>query len=97
MRWLLVLLMASTAHADDCKPPYRGKPIDLDVKDADIHEVLRFIADSAHTNLVVPDTVQGRVTLVLKRVPWDQVLCTIAKLHKLSVERDGNVVMLKPR
>lgn len=73
---------------------YRGAPISLDVKAADIHDVMRLLADVGNVNIVVPDSVQAKVTLKLKRVPWDQVTCTIAAVHKLTVTVDGNVVLV---
>jgi len=42
---------------------YRGATMDLDVKDADIKDVFRLLADVGKVNLVVPDDVSGRVTL----------------------------------
>jgi len=96
---LLVMAVASVVRADGREmcvrnAHYRGAAIDLDVKDADIHEVLRLLADTGRVNLVVPDDVTGRVTLVLHRVPWDQVACTIAALHRLSIRVDGNILIV---
>ncbi|HEY5947645.1 MAG TPA: hypothetical protein VIV40_19205 [Kofleriaceae bacterium] len=73
---------------------YHGAPIDLDVRDADIHDVMRLLADVGHVNIVVADSVRGKVTLRLKRVAWDQVACTIAAVHKLVISVDGNVVLV---
>ena len=73
---------------------YNGARIDLDVKGADVHEVFRLIADVGKVNIVVAGEVSGTVTLKLKRVPWDQALDVVAKARGLSVERDGNVIMV---
>jgi type IV pilus assembly protein PilQ len=75
---------------------YRGATIDLDVKDADIHDVFRLLADVGNVNIVVPGDVNGKVTLRLKRVPWDQVACTVASVHKLWLTVQGNVVLVRP-
>jgi type II secretory pathway component HofQ len=100
----LVALVAGlgSAHAtpgEMCRPgaKYRGALIDMDVKDADIHDVLRLLSDVGRVNIVVADAVRGRVTLRLKRVAWDQVACTIAAIHKLSMVVDGNIVLVRPR
>jgi type IV pilus assembly protein PilQ len=84
---------------DMCRSPgtYRGATVDLDVKAADLHDVMRLLADVGGVNLVVADTVSGRVTLRLKRVPWDQAACTIAAVHQLSILVDGNVMLVRPR
>ena len=96
-----LMLLATAAHADGDLCPrnahYRGATIDLDVKDADIQEVFRLLAETGHVNLVVPDGVAGRVTLRLHRVPWDQAACAIAATHKLSITVDGNILIVKPR
>ena len=78
---------------------HRGVPIDLDVKDADIHDVFRLIADAARVNLVVPADVTGKVTLRLLRVAWDAAACAIAGVHHLTITVDGNIllVMRAPR
>src|SRR5512140_2581199 len=50
--------------ADPPPPPaYVGRKMDLDVKDADIHNVLRLIADVGRVNIVVGDDVTGSVTV----------------------------------
>lgn len=80
-----------------CRPgmTYHGKTLDLDVKDADVEEVIRLLADVAGINIVVADGVQGKVTFKVKHVAWDALLCTIAGMHKLTVTVDGNIVLVK--
>jgi type IV pilus assembly protein PilQ len=76
-------------------PQGHGRLIDLDVRDADIQEVFRLLADVGHVNLVVADEVHGNVTVVLKRVPWDQALDVIAEAKGLRVVH-GDVIVVKP-
>ena len=96
---LLLLAVATPAHADRdmCKPgtKHHGASIDLDVKDADIHDVMRLLADVGNVNIVVADSVTGKVTLKLKRVAWDLAACTIARVHKLEMRVDENVVLVR--
>ncbi len=98
---LAAVLVPATAQAgrDLCRPgaTFHGAPIDLDVKGADIHEVFRLLADVGNINIVVPDDVAGKVTLRLKRVPWDQVACTVAAVHKLSIVADRKIVLVRRR
>ncbi|NVB79879.1 MAG: hypothetical protein HOV81_15895 [Kofleriaceae bacterium] len=97
----VVAILASSAHAGremcarDAK--HHGAAIDLDVKSADIHDVFRLLADAGNVNIVIPDDVQGKVTLKLKRVAWDLAVCTIAAVHKLDVTANGNVILVKRR
>jgi type II secretory pathway component HofQ len=85
------------AERDMCRrgTKYHGAPIDLDVKDADIHDVMRLLADVGGVNIVVADNVRGKVTLRLKRVAWDLAACTIAAVHKLHVTVQDNVVLVR--
>jgi len=95
-----LVLVAILAGAADARPmcgpnaKYHGAPLDLDVKDADVHDVYRLLADIGRINIVVADTVQGKVTMRLKHVPWDQVACTVAAVHKLLVTIDDNIVLV---
>jgi type IV pilus assembly protein PilQ len=76
---------------------YRGKRIDLDLKDADLHNVFRLLGDVGGVNIVVSDDVRGAVTLKLRRVPWDQAFDAIVRLEGLAVTRDGNLYLVMPR
>jgi type IV pilus assembly protein PilQ len=101
-----VAMLASPAFADsddacatdDGRPRrFRGAPIDLDVKNADIHDVYRLLGDVGRVNIVIPEDIKAKVTLKLKRVPWDQVACTVAAVHKLVIGVNGNVYLVTKR
>jgi type IV pilus assembly protein PilQ len=47
-------------------------------------------------NLVVSDEVKGQVTIRVQRVPWDQVMCAIARTKKLLVTEDRGVYLVTP-
>lgn len=98
---VMVMGLAGTAVADRdlCAPGtrFRGTPLDLDVKAADIRDVFRLLADVGRVNLVVNDKVDGRVTLQLKRVPWDQIACTIAAMNKLQITVQDSILMVTKR
>lgn len=92
---LLLCLIAGTAHAGDlCAGAHHGAAIDLDLKDADLRDVLRLLTDTGKLNLVVGDKVSGRVTLHVKRVAWDAAACTIAKLHHLTLTLSDNILLV---
>jgi type IV pilus assembly protein PilQ len=96
------MLLASTPAAADHElcvrgAKHRGKTLDIDVKDADIKDVFRLLADVGDVNLVVPDDVAGRVTLKLERVPWDQVACTVAAVNKLTITVQGTILIVARR
>lgn len=76
---------------------YRGATVDFDFKDAPMTDLLRTIADTGKVNIVVPAGIDAKVTLRLKRVPWDQALEVILASHGLWYRRDGNLFRIAPR
>ena len=71
---------------------YSGRRIDLDVVNADLHEVCRLLAEVGKINIVVADDVKGAVTIKMKQVPWDQALDAILRAKGYTSDREGNVV-----
>jgi type IV pilus assembly protein PilQ len=76
---------------------FRGPTIDLDFKDADIHDLLRALARVGNVNIVVPDEINASVTVQLKRVPWDQALEVILAAKGLWYRKDGNMYRIGDR
>ena len=75
---------------------YSGRRIDLDFKDADIHNILRLLADVGNVNIITSDAVRGRVTIRMKNVPWDQALDVILRAKGLGMVREGNLLRVAP-
>ncbi len=75
---------------------YTGRRIDIDLKDADIHNVLRLLADTGHVNVVTADDVSGTITIRMRNVPWDQVLDVVLQAKGLGMVRQGNLVRVAP-
>lgn len=71
---------------------YTGKKISLDFKNADIHDVLRIIAEVSGLNIVATDDVKARVTLRLVEIPWDQALDVVLQANGLEKSQTGNVI-----
>ncbi len=76
---------------------YGGRRIDLDLKDADVHNVLRLLADVGQVNIVASDDVAGTVTIRMRNVPWDEALDVILQSKGLGMVRVGNIVRVAPR
>lgn len=98
---LVVALLAASAPAmaderDACArgTRWRGHTVDLDLEGASLHDVFRLLSDVGRINVVVGDDVKGAVTLRLRKVPWDQALCTVARTKQLRVTVDGNVYLV---
>jgi type IV pilus assembly protein PilQ len=75
---------------------FTGRRIDLDLKDADVHNVLRLLADVGHVNIVTADNVSGTVTIRMRNVPWDQALDVVLQAKKLGMVRQGNMIRVAP-
>jgi len=73
-----------------------GRRIDLDLKDADIHDVLRLLSDVGRVNVVTADNVTGSVTIRMRNVPWDQALETVLQAKGLGMVRKGNLLRVAP-
>ncbi len=75
---------------------YSGRRIDLDLKDADVHNILRFLADIGRVNIVTADDVSGSITIRMRNVPWDQALDVILQAKGLGMVRQGNLIRVAP-
>jgi len=92
------MLNARPAPPDDgvmgYKRHYRGKPISLDLQNADIQNVLRLLADISGMNIVLEPDVSGKVTIKVENVPWDQVLDMVLMMNRLGKEEIGGVIRI---
>ena len=75
---------------------YSGDKLSLNFQDIEVRSVLQLLADFTGLNMVVSDTVRGRITLRLKNVPWDQAMDIILKTKGLSQRRTDNVILVAP-
>ncbi|MEO0335778.1 MAG: secretin N-terminal domain-containing protein, partial [Pseudomonadota bacterium] len=71
---------------------FYGRPISIQVKYADILDVLAFISAESGTNMIIAENVQGTISLKLREVPWDQALVTVMKAKGLGYVREGSVI-----
>ncbi|MFO0625410.1 MAG: type IV pilus secretin PilQ [Polyangiales bacterium] len=74
-----------------------GRRIDIDLRDADIHNVLRLLAEVGNVNIVTSDDVTGNVTIRMHNVPWDRALDVILAARSLGMQRDGNILRIAPQ
>lgn len=75
---------------------YTGERLSLNFQDIEVRSVLQLIADFTGLNVVVSDTVTGKLTLRLKNVPWDQALDIILTSKGLDKRKSGNVLLIAP-
>ena len=75
---------------------YVGEKLSLNFQDIEVRSVLQLLADFTDLNIVVSDSVQGKLTLRLKNTPWDQALDIILQSKALGKRQAGNVIMIAP-
>lgn len=73
---------------------FYGRPISLELKDADIRDVFAFISEESGLNIVIGDDVNGRVTLKLRKIPWDQALMVLLQSKSLGYVRQGKILRI---
>ncbi|MBK9073023.1 MAG: AMIN domain-containing protein [Myxococcales bacterium] len=76
---------------------YRGQTVNLNVKEAPIHDLLRLLADVGRVNMVVPDDISYKITVKMNKVPWDQALEVILSSKGLWYRREGNLMRIDER
>ncbi len=69
-----------------------GERISVDLKDADIRDVLKTFAEMARINLVVDPDVKGSVTVSLHDVAWVDALDVILRSNGLGMVASGRVL-----
>jgi type IV pilus assembly protein PilQ len=75
---------------------YTGKKISLNLVDADLKQVFRLFHEISGLNFVLDPSVDGKVTIVLDNVPWDQALDIILKNNALDKIVENNVIRIAP-
>lgn len=68
--------------------------ISLDLKDADLRDVLRTFASLERINIAIDPEVRGSVTIRLNDVRWDQALDVILRSNGLGYVIDGNILRI---
>jgi type IV pilus assembly protein PilQ len=95
----LVLLLSlnpwysAGATAAPATPP---KTVSLDVRSADVRDVLRLLAETGGINILASGEVQGTITIRLVDVPWEQALEAVLTLTGLAQERQENIILVAP-
>jgi len=75
---------------------FSGQKVTFKYKDIDIRNALQLIAEMSELNIILSDDVQGKLTMRLIDVPWDQALDVILTSNGLAKEQMGNVIRIVP-
>ena len=74
-------------------PGFRGEPINLNVVNADIREILSYITDQYGINFVIDKSVGTvAVTVKVNDVPWNLALDSVLQAQELGVQVNGNIL-----
>jgi type IV pilus assembly protein PilQ len=70
-----------------------GEPINLNVVNADIRDILNYITEQYGINFVIDSSVGAvPVTVNVQDVPWNHALDALLRANRLGVEVNGNIL-----
>lgn len=86
------------SDASDLKggKPDDGKPITLNLKNADLPAALQSFAKFSGLNVIASEKIRGLVSLNLVNVPWRRAFDTLLEVNGLAMERHGDVIWVAP-
>ena len=74
-------------------PGFRGEPINLNVVNADIRDILNYITEQYGINFVIDKSVDKvPVTVNVNEVPWNIALDSILQAQELGVQVNGSIL-----
>ncbi len=73
-------------------PGMSRKRLTIDLRNADIQNVLRLISREGGVNIIAGDDVSGTVTMRLRGVPLEEAFLTILQSQGLGFEKRSNVI-----
>ena len=74
-------------------PGFRGEPINLNVVNADIRDILNYITEQYGINFVIDKSVEKvPVTVNVSEVPWNIALDSILQAQELGVQVNGSIL-----
>src|SRR4051794_32525446 len=77
------------------EPGFRGEPINLNVVNADIRDILNYITDQYGINFVIDKSVGSvPVTVKVNDVPWNVALESVLQSQELGVQVNGNILRI---
>jgi len=98
---LSAMMAASPAGAQDEERSARSRlglvqtgpgRFSIDVQGADIHTVLRAIAEFSGKNIVAGSAVKGQITVALHDMPWRDALTTITRANGLDFTEEAGAI-----
>lgn len=74
--------------------PLPNRPITMKMHQADVAVLLRALARSVDLNIMINESVGGRISINVKDAPWSEVFKGILSSHGLSYEWEGDIIRI---
>src|SRR5919106_266197 len=75
------------------QPGFVGEPINLNVVNADVRDILNYVTEQYGVNFVIDASVSAvPVTVNVQDVPWNIALDAVLKANRLGIEVNGNIL-----
>ena len=87
---LLAISCLLPVHAAD------EEPLSLTFDNAPVERILQALADYQQINLMIAPEVEGSLSLRLDNLPWHQALDLVARMAKLTLIEQDNVLLVYP-
>ena len=108
LAFIIISCIALTAYAQRVAPQqegkrygdpgFRGEPINLNVVNADIRDILNYITEQYGVNFVIDKSVKNvPVTVNVTDVPWNIALDSILQSQDLGIQVNGPILRVADR
>lgn len=74
--------------------PLPARPITMKMHQTDVSVLLRALARAVDLNIMINESVKGKISINVIEAPWDQVFKSILKAQALSYEWEGDIVRI---
>lgn len=93
-----MLRIATLLLISSLQPVYAANeaPLSLAFDHAPVEQILQALADYQQVNLLIAPEVEGVLSLRLDNLPWRQALALVARMAKLTVIEQDNVLLVYP-
>jgi TonB family protein len=92
---LAVLAVTPVLTATQGESDFTGRPISLNLKDADLLDVLATFSEVSAVEILVEPGVSGSVTTTIHEVPWDEALASIIEAQGLTWQHVGDQIIVR--
>src|SRR5687767_15314877 len=77
------------------EPGFRGEPINLNVVNADVRDILSYITEQYGVNFVIDESVKATpITVHVSEVPWNFALDSVLRSQALGSQVNGPILRI---